>query len=140
MSYKAILFGILLLLAVPAVSSAQMLFQGSVSGTGFCNGAATKFKGTWFFAFLGLAMVVATDRQFTDVIATMLQDEIFATSQTAGAFIYTQDDTNGVGMFAATFQGSENLPTSFKGNLNEVNRTNGCFETVTIKSAKQIVP
>ena len=137
MSYKAILFGILLLLAVPTVSSAQVIFQVSASGSELCTSTINKFKGTLFFEFNLQQLLIATDSQISNVIATLDQQEIFVTGLTTGAFLYTQHDTNGIGTFSATFKTSGNLMTSFTGSLTEI--SGGCAETLAIKSG-QIVP
>jgi len=138
MSYKAIPLGILLLLAVPAVSSAQVFFQAKGSGTEFCNGATTKFKSSLFFEFdPSQNLLVATDPNFAHIIANMQQSDLFFFDATEGFFSYNQNDTD-TGMFAATFQVSGLLLTTFTGALNEV-YSDGCFKSLTFKSAKPFV-
>ena len=150
MSYKAILLGILLLFAVPAVSSAvplELSYQASASGTDFCGGLATKFKGPLIIEFLfgDVAFEVNNAMAIRDaqsnVIASLLQEEIFATSLTTGAFMYTKDDGSGnISTFAGSFKNDANtgILTSFTGTFN-ARFSNGCFETLTIKSGKQII-
>jgi Ni,Fe-hydrogenase I cytochrome b subunit len=140
MSYKAILLGILLLLAVPAVSSAQVFFTAKVSGKNYCNGVATKLKEILFFEFNGQNMLVATDQNFLNIIAEMQQFDLwFFPNTTTGFFTYTQDDVDSEGMFAATFNTNNFLLTTFTGKLNEIDLTTGCSQSITIKSAKPLV-
>jgi hypothetical protein len=139
MSYKAILLGLLLLLAVPTVSPAQEIFLASASGTGFCNGAPTKVKETLFAAFSVGQFIFANDKALIDRIATTNQVELFQTgggtgSKITGGFIYNQDDADVVAMFASTFIADQGLLISFAGTLNVINRDTGCFENLTIKS------
>ena len=150
MSYKAILFGILLLLAVPTVSSAQnsAFYQASASGTNFCNNVATKLKESLiigFFlgdvAFENLNVMAIEDAQ-SNPIASLLQEEIFFTGNvlTAGAFMYSlRDDGSGnISAFAGTFKNdASGFLTSFTGTLN-LTFQNGCFETLSIKSGQRI--
>ncbi|HKA34622.1 MAG TPA: hypothetical protein VKH64_15505 [Candidatus Binatia bacterium] len=151
MSYKAILFGILLLLAAPAVSSAvplELFYQASATGTNFCNNAATKVKQSLLIGFLfgdvafEINNVMAIEDAQQTVIASLLQEEIFATSPPGtGAFMYTRNDGNGnISTFAGTFKNDVNtgILTSFTGTFNAI-FANGCFENLTIKSGKQIV-
>ena len=153
MSYKAIPLGILLLLAVPAVSSAQnsVYYQVSASGTNFCNPTATNVKKTLFIGFLlgdvafenVNVMAIANDQLFKDHIASLLQEEIFFTGNvlTTGAFMYGNNDSSGnVSAFAGTFKNDANgVLTSFTGTLN-LTFQNGCFETLIIKSGPQVPP
>jgi hypothetical protein len=146
MSYKAILLGILLLLAVPAVSSAQVFYQASASGTKFCNNAATKFKGALVIGFLQPDVafetnnVMAIEDAQSNPIASLLQEEIFATGLTTGGFMYTRNDGSGnISAFAGTFKNDANtgVLTSFTGTFNAT-FSDGCFETLTIKSGQII--
>jgi hypothetical protein len=145
MSYKVILFGILLLLAIPAASSAQVFYQASAKGTSVCSdGATNKVKETLFIGFLlpDVAfetlniMAIGTDLQFNNVLAHMEVQEIFAMSLTTGGFIFNQNDADGIAMFAGTFKNDANtgVLTSFTGTLDAVNLNTGCFERLTIKS------
>ncbi len=151
MSYKAILLGILLLLALPAVSSAvtplELFYHATASGTNFCNNTATKVKEALIIGFLlgDVAFesnnVMAIEYAQSNVIASLQQEEIFATSLTSGGFMYTRNDSLGnISAFAGTFQNDANtgVLTSFTGTVN-LTFQNGCFETLTIKSGKQII-
>ncbi len=140
LSYKAILVGILLLLAVPAVSSAQVIFQASFSGTEYCHSKVTKIKGTLFINFLSDGMIIANDPIGKEVIAALHLSELFATGASSGACAFTQDDADGFGIFAGTFNGSGD-PTGFTGLTGTLSEefSDGCSNVVTIKLGKRIL-
>jgi len=148
MSYKAILLGILLLLAVPAVSSAgplELFYQASASGTNLCGNTATKVKETLHIGFLfgdvafqPLNVMGIKDAQ-DNIIASLLQQQLLYPTDnvlTTGAFMFYGDDGSGnIGAFSGTFKNDANtgILTSFAGTLN-LRFQDGCFETLTIKS------
>ena len=143
MSYKAILIGILLLLAAPPVSSAQEIFLASASGTEICNGVASKLKETIFVSFDISNFIIAKDKAITAIIATTQESETFimstkGTTTTAG-FIYDHNDTDSAAVFAGSLKADQGLLVSFTGTLDVINRNTGCFDNLTIKS-KGIAP
>jgi hypothetical protein len=124
----------MLLFAIPAVSSAQAIFQATISGTEFCHSQINKFKNTVFITFTLDHMLIAADSQFQNGIAAMKQFNDFSTSTKAGAFAFTQDDEDGFGAFTGAFtNNSMGQVGGFTGTLTEI-FADGCFETVTIKA------
>ncbi|HKA34623.1 MAG TPA: hypothetical protein VKH64_15510 [Candidatus Binatia bacterium] len=137
MSYKAILLGILIFLAIPSAAAAQVIFQATFSGTEFCHSAVTKIKGTVFITFSAGGMLITKDPQLKDVISVMLINESFETSTTAGAFSFSDIDAGNFGIFTGTFKDNGDQVTGFTGNFGAI-FSDGCFQTVTIKSGKII--
>ena len=141
MSLKVVLVGILLLLGVPAASSAQslpfqsVLFQITVSGTEYCHSSVTKFKGTLFFHFgVDDTVIIATDQQLNNVIATMQAETQYVRyDPDINAFAYTQDDPGGFGIFTGTYKLGTQGISGFKGNISLLS-PDGCYQTATIKA------
>src|SRR5689334_6134951 len=110
MSYKAILFGMLLILSVPAVSSAQSDFSGKGSYQAFINSAVNTLKQIVYVRMSGsldfaATLTLANDAQFNDVIATLQMKDYFDTGTSTGAFSFVQDDVAGnFGVFIGTFK------------------------------------
>jgi len=149
MSYKAILFGILLLLTMHQVASAQpATFASSGSGTQFggsLSSAFAKFKDKPFTSLsdtmldAAVTLTIATDPQFNDVIATLQMMDYFDTGPSTGAFSFVQNDGSNFGVFNGTFKTQGGLLTSFTGTLVEI-FADGGFVIMTLKSGKQVVP
>jgi hypothetical protein len=84
--------------------------------------------------------VMAIEDAQSNPIASLLQEEIFATGLTTGGFMYTRNDGSGnISAFAGTFKNDANtgVLTSFTGTFNAT-FSDGCFETLTIKSGQII--
>jgi len=131
MSYKAILMGILLLLALPAVSSGQE-FEATISGTNYCHSGVGKFKSTVTIVLGNNQMLITDD--ITDLDAThtsLVFEDGFLTSSTAGGFSYSQTD----GVFVGTFNDDISGPTSFTGNI-VATFSDGCTKVATIKAKR----
>jgi hypothetical protein len=140
MSYKAIILGLLLILCVPAVSSAQSDYSGQGSYQAFINSTVKKLKQIVYLRMngaldLATSLTIANDPQFNDVVATLQMKDYFDTSASAGAFSFVQDDgpNSNFGVFIGTFKSKADVITSFTGTLTEI-FADGSFDIVTIKA------
>ena len=137
MSYKKILFGMLLLLAVPAESPALTtgLYTVTISGTDYCHSSVNKFKSTLQASLIILgssgSLFIADDVKHPNVGTSLVLEGLSTNSQgTGGGFSFSQVD----GVFDGTYKGDATFEiTSFAGNI-VATFSDGCTRVATIKA------
>jgi len=136
MSYKVILIGMLLPLAMPLAASAapDVFFVGTISGTMACpsnNGAPVKIKEHVEIQLTGPSMIIANNLQdpFSNGLSLITDQNATSTGSKGGAFSYSQIN----GVFAGTYTGNSLLEaTSITGSIVGT-FDHGCVKIATIK-------
>jgi hypothetical protein len=145
MSNKAFILGILLLLAVPAVSSAEVFtawYTATMSGTVYCHSGVAKYKSTVFIGLTndtvlnqsGMTIQQSADPNspHTDLVADPYS---VATGPDSSVSSYSQIDGMFVGNFTLPASGGS---LTFTGNL-IATFSDGCTIVATITKVKSSV-
>ena len=129
MSYKAIISGILLLLAMPAVSSAasSQVFDGTMSGTIICHSGEAKFKIPLEITLFAGQMNI--EGPSVPITKTLIFDSTTPNqTSTGGDLNYSEFD----GLFGGTYKGNINDMDSITGFIAS-QFSDDCLYVATIK-------